>query len=158
MRIEIINPNTTKEMTAKIDRVARKYKRPETEITSVTASCGPASIENFFDEALGSVGVLEEIKRGQTRGFDGFIIACFGDPGLDAGRELSQAPVVGIGEAAMLLACTIAYRFSILSMPKRSLASLEELVRRHGLESRCASIRLLDVPVNELDANMNKVT
>jgi allantoin racemase len=54
----------------------------------------------------------------------------------------------------MLLACTVAYRFSILSMPKRSFAGMQELVRRYGLEHRCASIRLIDAPVLEVESNL----
>ena len=34
-------------------------------------------------------------------GVDGYVIACFGDPGLEAARELARGPVVGIAEAAM---------------------------------------------------------
>lgn len=154
MRIKIINPNTTKEMTGGIDAAAKKYKRPETEIVTVSPDYGPAAIDNFYDEALSSVGVLEEVKKGLAEGFDGFVIACFNDPALQASREISSVPVVGIAEAAMLFACAVAYRFSIISMPRRSLAATHELLRRYGLESRCASIRLIDVPVLEMESSL----
>lgn len=157
LRIKIINPNTTKEMTEGIDAAAKKYKRPETEIVTVSPDYGPATIDNFYDEALSAVGVLEEVKKGLAEGFDGFVIACFSDPGLQASREISNVPVVGIAEASMLFACTVAYRFSILSMPKRSLASTHELLRRYGLESRCASIRMIDVPVLEMERGLSEM-
>lgn len=46
-------------------------------------------------------GLLGEIAAGERVGSDGYVIACFGDPGLDAARELERGPVVGIAEAAM---------------------------------------------------------
>ena len=42
---------------------------------------------------------------------DAYLIACFGDPGLDAARELTDAPVVGIGEAAYTPPTLVAKRF-----------------------------------------------
>jgi allantoin racemase len=154
LRIKIINPNTSREMTEGIDAAARKYKRQDTEVVTVSPACGPAAIDNFYDEVLSCVGVLQEVKKGIKDGFDGFVIACFNDPGLQASREVSNVPVVGIAEAAMLLACTVAHRFSILSMPKRSLAAMQEILKRYGLEDRCASIRLIDVPVLEMKENL----
>lgn len=150
MRIKIINPNTDRIMTDAIAASARQYSRPDTQIVAVSPKSGPVAIDNYYDEATASIGVLEEIKRGLVEKFDGFVIACFTDPALQASRELSYVPVVGIGEASMLIACTIAHKFSILSMPKSSSASMQELVFRNGLQSRCASIRLIDVPVSEL--------
>ncbi len=35
-------------------------------------------------------GVLEEIAKGERDGVDGYVLACFGDPGLDAARELAS--------------------------------------------------------------------
>lgn len=154
MRIKIINPNTSREMTEGIDAAARKYKRPDTEIVTVSPSYGPAAIDNFYDEVLASVGVVQEVKKGLSENFDGFVVACFNDPGLQASREIANMPVIGIAEAAMLLACTVAYRFSILSMPKRSFAGMQELLRGYGLEHRCASIRLIDAPVLEVEGNL----
>lgn len=150
MRIKIINPNTDQAMTDAIATTAKQYSRQDTQIVTVSPKSGPVAIDNYYDEATASIGVLQEIKKGLVEQFDGFVIACFTDPALQASRELSNVPVVGIGEASMLIACTIAHKFSILSMPKSSSASMQELLFRNGLESRCASIRLIDVPVSEL--------
>ena len=48
---------------------------------------GPESIEGFYDEAFSVPGLLDEIRRGETEGFDGYVIACFDDTGLDAGPD-----------------------------------------------------------------------
>ncbi|MGO9643671.1 MAG: aspartate/glutamate racemase family protein [Candidatus Bathyarchaeia archaeon] len=157
MRIKIINPNTSELMTKAIDAAARQYKRHDTEITTVSLKFGSPVIDSYYDEALASAGILEEIKKGQRENFDGFIIACFSDPALQASREISTAPVVGIGEASMLLACTIAYKFAILSMPKSATASMRALLTTYGLESRCASIRMVDVSVSKLETGLAEI-
>jgi len=154
MKIKIINPNTCQEMTRSIEETARGCARPGTEIVAVSPKCGPISIEDYYDEALATVGVIEEVKTGMKEKFDGFIIACFGDPGLYASRELTESPVVGIAEASFLMACMLGYKFSILSSMDRFKAAKEELLSKYGLVDRCASIRCANVHV--LDFEMDK--
>jgi allantoin racemase len=158
MRIKIINPNTTESMTRAIWEKAVRYARPGTEVVAVNPSIGPASIESYYDEALASVGVLQEIKKGEVEGFDGYVIACYGDPGLFAAREVAAGPVVGIGEASMLMACTLGYRFSIITILDRFIAPVDEMVRRYGLADRCASIRVINTPVLDIERGGVTVT
>ena len=89
MRIKIINPNTTQSFTDALQRLADQVARPDTEILAVSPASGPASIESFYDEALSVPGVLEEIAKGdREQNIDAYVLACFGDPGLYAAREL----------------------------------------------------------------------
>jgi len=153
MRIKIINPNTSADMTRSIGETAEMCARPDTEIVTVSPERGPISIEDYYDEALAAVGFMEEVKKG---GFDGYITACFGDPGLYAGREITDAPVIGIAEASLFMACMLGHKFSILSILDRFKASMEELVKKYGLESRCASVRCTDIPVLEFEHDKKK--
>ena len=89
MRIKVINPNTTAGMTAKIGEAARGVAAPGTEILAVNPAAGPVSIESHYDEAVSVLGVLEEVRKGEAEGCDGYVIACFGDPGLLAAREIA---------------------------------------------------------------------
>jgi allantoin racemase len=148
MRILVINPNTSEEMTQDIGREARQYARPDTEIETVCPTWGPRSIEGHYEEELAAVAMLEVIRERASE-FDGVVIACYGDPGLAAAREISPVPVVGIAEASMLMACTVAHSFSIVTVLPRVRPLLENRVRLHGLESRCASIRT--TPLSVLD-------
>jgi allantoin racemase len=148
MRILVVNPNTSEEMTRDIGEEARRYARSGTEIETVQPAWGPRSIEGHYEEELAAVATLETIRERASE-FDGIVIACYGDPGLAAAREISPVPVVGIAEASMLLACTVAHRFSIVSVLPRVKPMLENTVRLHGLESRCASIRA--TPLTVLD-------
>jgi allantoin racemase len=146
MRILVINPNTSEEMTRDIDREARQYARPGTEIETVRPEWGPRSIEGHYEEELAAVAMLEVVRE-RAASFDGVVVACYGDPGLYAAREVSPVPVVGIAEASMLVACTLAHRFSIVTVLPRVKPLLENTVRLHGMEGRCASIRTTPLSV-----------
>ncbi|TPE48046.1 aspartate/glutamate racemase family protein [Amaricoccus solimangrovi] len=151
MKIKVINPNTTWTMTEKIGAAARAVAAPETEIVAVSPTMGPASIEGFYDEAFAAVGVIDEVRKGEAEGCDGYVIACFGDPGLAAAREIASGPVVGIAESAMHAASLIGTGFSIVSMLERGRASMEHLVHAYGMHGRCRSIRMTDIPVLDLE-------
>lgn len=157
MRIKIINPNTCKEMTESIAKVVVNYAAPGTEIVVTNPQSGPFTIDSLYDEALSLKGFLEEIKSGIADKYDGFIDACFGDPGLFAARELSIAPVVGIAEASFFTACMLGYRFSILNTLDSDEATMWELLKRYGIESRCASIRPAGVEVLDCENDRTAV-
>jgi allantoin racemase len=150
MRILLVNPNTTEEMTADMGEQARRYARQGTEIDAVTPPFGPASVEGSYEEAISALAMVE-IIRDRGADYDGVILACFGDPGLYAAREVSPAPVIGIGEASMLMACTVAHRFSIVTVLPRVKPILENVVKVHGMESRCTSIRTTPLSVLECE-------
>jgi allantoin racemase len=150
MQILIVNPNTTVSMTQKIGNAAAAVASKGTEIIAVNPDFGPPSIEGYFDEAFSVPGLIDEI--GKVPDADAYIIACFDDTGLDAARCITDAPVIGIGEAAFHLATLIAGRFSIVTTLSRSIPAIEGNLARYGLGSRCAKVRASDVPVLDLEA------
>ena len=149
--IQVINPNTSLAMTETIGAAARAAAAPGTEILAVCPREGVPSIEGHFDEAIAAVGVLEQIKAGRQQGVDGHVIACFGDPGLLAARELAQGPVVGIAEAAMHMATLVATRFSIVTTLPRTLIIARHLLHQYGFHDHCAALHAIDLPVLALE-------
>ncbi len=141
MKIKVINPNTSMEMTHAIHAAAQSVARPGTDIVSVSPAFGPASIESYYDDYLSIPGLLEEIRTGDTDGYDAYIIACYGDPGLHAARELTTKPVVGIAEASLYMASMLAARFSIVTVIPRTRTMLEEMVAGYGFREKVVSIR-----------------
>jgi len=108
-------------MTKNILVAGKKYSSANTEIVAVSPSTGPASIESFYDEYLAVPGIMEEILKGDNlENIDAYVIACFGDPGLYAAREITNKPVIGIAEAAITMSKFIAPNFSIVSVLDRS--------------------------------------
>lgn len=150
MKIKVINPNTTASMTATIAAAARAVAAQGTEIVPITSRCGAVSIEGHYDEAMSIVGLVEAINEDPVA--DAYVIACFGDPGLLAAREIATGPVLGIAEAAMHAASFIATGFSIVTTLERTRIIAEHLVRNYGMEHHCRRVRATDIPVLELEA------
>ena len=151
MHIRLINPNTTAAMTAKIGAAAERVAAAGTRISATNPEAGPVSIESHFDEAISAVGVLDEIRRGDAQGVDAHVIACFGDPGLLAARELSAAPVIGIAEAAFHFAALISTRFSVVTTLGRTAIIAEQLLHNYGFAQHCRKVRAAEIPVLELE-------
>lgn len=149
--IQVINPNTTLAMTETIACAARAAASPGTEIIAVSPTQGVPSIEGHADEAIAALGVLEQVKRGREQGVQGHVIACFGDPGLLAARELASGPVVGIAEAAMHMATMVATRFSIVTTLPRTLIIARHLLQQYGFTHHCAALHAIDLPVLALE-------
>lgn len=151
MRIKVINPNTTASMTAKIGAAARSVAAPGTEIIAVNPENGPVSIECHYDEAVSGMALLEEIRRGEAEGVDGYVIACFGDPGLLAAREVATGPVLGIAEAAMHAASFISTGFSVVTTLGRTKIIAEHLTHAYGMSHFCRAIRACELEVLALE-------
>jgi allantoin racemase len=136
-------------MTAKIGQVAASVASTGTEIVAVNPADGPPSIEGYFDEVFAIPGIIAEMKNASD--IDAYVIACFDDTGLDAARCATDAPVIGIGEAAFHLATMVAGKFSVVTTLARSVPAIEHNLVRYGLASRCAKVRSSEVPVLDLE-------
>ncbi|MBC2641780.1 MULTISPECIES: aspartate/glutamate racemase family protein [unclassified Rhodococcus (in: high G+C Gram-positive bacteria)] len=157
MLIKVVNPNTTQSMTDKIGDCARSVAGPGTLVEAVSPKMGPASIESHYDEALSVPGLLDEIARGEEAGVDGYVIACFGDPGLDAARELASGPVLGIAEAAMHAASFLGRGFSVVTTLGRTRGRAWELAERYGMQRFCLGVHACEIAVLDLDSDPDAV-
>ena len=157
MRIQIINPNTTAGFTDLSLAAGKAVAAAGTEILASQPATGAPSVECSVDEALATVGIVDAVLAGEANGIDGYVIACFGDTGLEAAREAAQGPVVGMTEAALYTAALIAPVFSIITLPRRTRIFAQRAVAHAGLERRCVSIRAIDVDVLECEDEAAKV-
>ena len=156
MRIFVINPNTSESMTDHIRRELEEIKRPDTELTVVNPEHGPVSIESAYDEALAGPPTLELVCKANEEGYDAIILACFSDPALDASKEVSDIPVIGIEEATMHVAAMLGHKFSITTAFRNRVPTRDLHARLHGLESAYASTLVLNMPVLEMDSDPEK--
>ncbi|MFE1646350.1 aspartate/glutamate racemase family protein [Microbacterium sp. P01] len=152
MRITLINPNTSRAMTAKIAAAAREVAGPGIEIVAVCPDEGPSAIESHFDEVFAAVAVVALIDKDlRDGGSDAYVVACFGDPGLDAARELVDVPVIGIAEAAMHVASISGRSFAVVTTLSRTLGRAKDLVARYGMAEACVSMTGSGIPVLDLE-------
>jgi len=150
MKILVANPNTSSGITDRLVAAGRLVAGPGTELLPMTASRGVPYIATRAEAAIGSAVFLEMLA--ERRGtFDAAICAAFGDQGLGGARELFDFPVVGMAEAAMLVACTLGRSFGIVSFSKSLEPWFAEIVAWHGLSGRCAAIRTLDEAFKSID-------
>jgi allantoin racemase len=152
-RVAIVNPNTTRSMTDAVLESAAPAARHGTELIGVTPASGVPCVESHIDEVHGAMSVLVEVERleASVGRPDAYVIACFGDTGVAAAREAAAGPVVGMTEAALMTAALIAHRFSIITMPRRTIAQSDRVVRDIGLGHRC-TVRAVDEPVAEIES------
>jgi len=156
MKIFVINPNTSVTMTDHIREELVRIKRPDTELTVVCPDKGPETIESAYDEAFAIPPTLDLVKKANQEGYDAVILACFSDPGLEAAKEISTIPVIGIEESSLHVAAMLGARFSVMTPRKQRIPSKREHVHMRALEHFLASIRSLDLSVAETDADPEK--
>jgi allantoin racemase len=149
MKLLVINPNISESVSQLIGEEARRAASPGTEITLLTAEFGVAYIETRFEALIGAYAVAELVAE-HWHGHDAAIIAAFGDPGVTGIREAVNIPVVGLTEAALMSACLLGNRFSIVAISRRIKAWYREIVEYNGLVGRLASIRSLDQPLRDI--------
>jgi allantoin racemase len=127
------------------------YTPPGWEIGNFTPRHGTYSVESVTDEAYNAPFILEQIVRANKEGYDVILIDCMCDPILEAAREVSTIPVVGPRNTAFHLALTLGTRFGVVTVQGESLKKcIEHGVRKEGLESFCAGVRYMRMPVLDI--------
>jgi len=99
---------------------------------------------------LAAPGILERVVRSEREGADAIVIWGGHDPSLTAVRELVSIPAIAPGMASMYIASALSDKFSLLIQLSSVMGIAQRQVRDLGLESRCASIRSVEIPVLEL--------
>jgi Asp/Glu/hydantoin racemase len=146
MRLLVLNPNISASVSDLILGEARRAASPEVEIDVLTAPFGVAYIETRLEAIIGAYAATCMAAEHHAR-YDAVVVAAFGDPGLQGIKELLDKPVIGMTEAALMSACLLGKRFSIIAISSRIKAWYAECVADNLLSARLASIRSLDRPL-----------
>ena len=132
----------------------RRHAFPGTEVDNMAdfrgAHARPASVESRTDELELAHWYIERAVEAEARGFDAVITGCFGDPGVDAARELVSIPVIAPGETALLTARLLSHHFSIITPMASTLPIVREQVAKLGLQWSIASIVSLEAAIEEI--------
>lgn len=144
----IINPNSSQVVTDGIDAAVDPLRRFGTPITCLTLEHGPPGIENQRQADLTIALTLR--LAAQQKHAAGYVIACFGDPGLHALRDQTALPVVGIQEAAVMTALTLGQRFGVIAILPASIPRHLRAFGAMGVLDRLAGDRALGLGVADL--------
>ncbi|MEL6060684.1 MULTISPECIES: aspartate/glutamate racemase family protein [unclassified Methylobacterium] len=139
MRILLINPNTSATVTDLVAGHVRAQLGERAELRAVTGRFGARYIVSRSAAAIAGHAALEALAEHEA-GCDAVFLACFGDPGLFALRDLSRVPVIGMAEAACLEASARG-PFGIVTGGAAWEPMLREFVSMLGLADQLAAIR-----------------
>jgi len=140
MKILLINPNSSVEMTAAIQKAADEFVNGEYEAVCKYVPEAPRFIDSYEDKIVTAPGMIKMVKEYEKE-YDAFIIACHCDPNIDAIKEISSKPVIGIGEASMKIASMLGHSFSVISASRHSVPNKEALIRKYHLQDKCVSVK-----------------
>jgi allantoin racemase len=156
MRIRYILPAPLGRTPAGAAEMARRgtklaeFASPGTLVDICDVQRGPASIESRFEEYVSIPATAERVLEAAANGIDAVIIGCFGDPGVDAYRELTRMLVVGPAQVSFCAAASLGHRFSIITPTSSLVSSTRNLVEHYGLSGRLASVCSLNTAVLDL--------
>lgn len=140
MKLLLLNGNTDSALSAtlagKADKALARMGVKGVEVVPATARFGARYISTRAAAAIAGHAVLdalaERIGRANPDGFDAAVIGCFGDPGLEAARELSPVPVIGMAEASLAVGMRWAPCIAFLTGGEAWVPMLEEFCLLRG--------------------------
>lgn len=135
MRILLLNGNTDSAMTERMRALATaalpRLGLAHVALVPATARFGARYIASRVAAAIAGHAVLEQVAE-HAGSVDAIAIACFGDPGLDAARELAGIPVTGMADASLALALAAHPRVALLTGGAAWVPMLEEFALSRG--------------------------
>jgi allantoin racemase len=114
---------------------------------------GPPHLEYHLYEHEAFGPMLELFREAEREGCSAAIIGCFYDGGLREAREALTIPIVGMGEAAMLLAATLGHRFSVIVGRRKWIPKMTDNAVLLGMDRRLASFRSVELGMPEFLAD-----
>ncbi|MBQ3201657.1 MAG: AroM family protein [Clostridia bacterium] len=135
--------------------ILQSIAQPGTTIDISYVPTGPASIESMCDEYQAIPGVIKAVAEAEQAGYDGVIVGCAGDPGVDGAREMVKIPVIGPAQASYVVCSMLGRKFSIITPLQEMIGTTEELVVKCGLKDKLASLRSTDITVLDINRNPN---
>lgn len=98
MKISLLNPNSSRAVSNSMaELIAGMPEVADYEVTVATLDAAPIGIESHEDIALVTPMVVDFVAITEA---DAHVVGCFSDPGVAPSRKVTNASVIGIGEAA----------------------------------------------------------
>jgi Asp/Glu/hydantoin racemase len=93
--------------------------------------------------------VIANAISAEQQGYAAFVIGHFQEPALREARAAVDIPVIGLGEATMLHACTLGRKVGLVTINPVFIPYHEDQIARHGLAERVVAVRAVDAQVEE---------
>ncbi|HMB60201.1 MAG TPA: aspartate/glutamate racemase family protein [Xanthomonadales bacterium] len=95
---------------------------------------------------------IKNALKAQEEEYDAFVIGHFQEPGLSEIKACLSIPVIGLGEANMLMACNYGEKIGLITINPIFIPWHEKQIRTMGLSQRVVSVRAVNFQVDEFDA------
>jgi allantoin racemase len=149
MKLRIIRPLVTPVANAVIEAELAPHASPGVRLEAKALVSGPPCVETQADADRAAPGVVELAREAQSSGYDGCLVYCFADPGVQEARRAVSIPVLGCAEPAILVASTMG-KVGILTVLGETEPLIARVVQRLGVAGTIVGIKGVGVPVLEM--------
>lgn len=111
----------------------------------------PARGWSRLSELRGAVNSVNAALHAQERGYDGFVIGHFQEPGLYEARASVDIPVIGLGESVLLWGSHLGRKLGLVSVDSVFETIHEEQVMARGLADRLVGVSAIDATLQEFE-------
>lgn len=126
----------------------------DADVTYLRPDFGPESVESRCEAAFSARLIAQQIDKNASE-FDGFVIGCFGEPGLEAARELVNKPVIGSSSSAFHVAAQLGDTVSCITVLDSVVPLIRERIVATGLKGVVTDVRAIDIPIHDIDHESN---
>ena len=156
LRLLLLNPNTNPDTTRSMLAIAQAAAPAGTVLDSATAATGALLITTPGTLAAVATAIVSAVRNMDTAGYDGVIVAAFGDPGLDDLRRLLPQPVTGIAEAGMAEAASLG-PFTVVTTTPNLVDAITAAALRYGHAALFRGVRVTPGVPEEVMADAERL-
>ena len=149
-RLLLVNPNTNLQVTRWLAEEAERVAGAGYEVLALNADSGLAALHSREDILRAERAVVDVVSANRS---EAVVIAAFGDPGLEAARAATSAPVAGLGEAGMREAAARGGRFTVITLGAAMRDPIAEKARSLGLGEALREIVFLPFSIADMVAD-----
>jgi allantoin racemase len=123
----------------------KKVGKPDTELVIKSPTIGTTEfrysiVGHMYADMLRTTEMVEGIMQAERNGYDGAVIGCFGDAGLDVLESVVNIPVSGPAKAALILGQAVGNKMAFVTLPHWE-KKIEKLIKAYGAQDLIISNR-----------------
>lgn len=145
-RLLLVNPNGNAAVSEQVQRSAERVLGPDWQARTLNPAQSPLSIQTLGDRTLAEPYCIDLLAN--NHGYDAYVMACFDDIAVRAGRRFLKAPVVDPVEASVAIARLCAPRFTIVTTVQTMVPGIHALLDNLGVSGQC-NVRAAGIGVAE---------
>ena len=121
---------------------------PEFEVEFKTMTPSVTTV-HALSEFRFSRAVIRGAIQAEREGYAAFFMNHFQDVGLYEARAAVSIPVLGLGEATLLHACTLGRKLGLLAINPAFIPAHNDQIVRYGLQQRVAGLRAVEASISD---------